>query len=158
MDYCKISRNECIATGELFATLMHYLAEITPEHLSSEGTSLLEWASRIGKYVSTHEHWGILARDEGTPVGFILFAVNRRGIPFIRKRYLVIDDLFVSNSHRNRGIAKELLGIARQAAINYGCSCIELDVLSTNVPAQEFYQHNGFKPMQMHMCMTLTDK
>jgi len=87
----------------------------------------------------------VIAEWQGEPAGFALFFHNFS--TWLGKPGLYLEDLFVRESLRGRGIGKALLlhlaGIARKR--NYGR--MEWSVLDWNQPAIDFYSSLGAKPM-----------
>ena len=88
----------------------------------------------------------VIADWEGQAVGFALFFRNFS--TFVGRPGLYLEDLYVRDDHRGKGIGKALLlhlaGIARDR--NYGR--MEWSVLDWNEPAIEFYRKLGAKPME----------
>lgn len=87
----------------------------------------------------------VIAEWEGDAVGFALFFRNFS--TFVGRPGLYLEDLYVRETHRGRGIGKALLlhlaGIARER--NYGR--MEWSVLDWNQPAIDFYNSLGARPM-----------
>lgn len=87
----------------------------------------------------------VIAEWQGEPVGFALFFRNFS--TFVGRPGLYLEDLYVRESHRGKGIGKALLlhlaGIARER--NYGR--MEWSVLDWNTTAIEFYRSLGAEPM-----------
>lgn len=87
----------------------------------------------------------VIAEWNGQPVGFALFFRNFS--TFVGRPGLYLEDLYVRESERGKGIGKALLlhlaGIARER--NYGR--MEWSVLNWNKPAIDFYHSLGAKPM-----------
>jgi GNAT superfamily N-acetyltransferase len=87
----------------------------------------------------------VLAEWQGEAVGFALFFRNFS--TFVGRPGLYLEDLYVRETHRGRGIGKALLlhlaGIARER--NYGR--MEWSVLDWNQPAIDFYHSLGARPM-----------
>jgi GNAT superfamily N-acetyltransferase len=87
----------------------------------------------------------VIAEWDGQAVGFALFFRNFS--TFVGRPGLYLEDLYVRESHRGKGIGKALLlhlaGIARKR--NYGR--MEWSVLDWNQPAIDFYNSLGAKPM-----------
>ena len=87
----------------------------------------------------------VIAEWGGKAVGFALFFRNFS--TFVGRPGLYLEDLYVRESHRGKGIGKALLlhlaGIARKR--NYGR--MEWSVLDWNQPAIDFYNSLGAKPM-----------
>ena len=88
----------------------------------------------------------VIAEWEGRAVGFALFFRNFS--TFVGRPGLYLEDLYVRDDHRGKGIGKALLlhlaGIARDR--NYGR--MEWSVLDWNEPAIEFYRKLGARPME----------
>ncbi|RFF28908.1 GNAT family N-acetyltransferase [Wenzhouxiangella sediminis] len=87
----------------------------------------------------------VIAEWEGKAVGFALFFRNFS--TFVGRPGLYLEDLYVRETHRGKGIGKALLlhlaGIARKR--NYGR--MEWSVLDWNQPAIDFYNSLGARPM-----------
>ncbi len=60
------------------------------------------------------------------------------------KRIWILNDLFVTFSHRNQGIARSLMAIARQYAEETGAIRISLATQQSNHPAQALYESLGY--------------
>ena len=56
-----------------------------------------------------------------------------------------IKGLAVDPDHRRKGIAGELMHCAESLALREGCTCMFLDVRTTNASAVAFYQSCGYK-------------
>jgi GNAT superfamily N-acetyltransferase len=87
----------------------------------------------------------VIAEWDGKAVGFALFFRNFS--TFVGRPGLYLEDLYVRETHRGKGIGKALLlhlaGVARKR--NYGR--MEWSVLDWNQPAIDFYNSLGAKPM-----------
>ena len=83
----------------------------------------------------------VLAECNGEAVGFALFFHNYS--TFVGKKGLYLEDLYVREPHRRRGIGRALLihlaGIARER----NCGRFEWSVLDWNENAINFYQQLG---------------
>lgn len=82
-------------------------------------------------------------RDE--PVGFALFFSNFS--TFVGRPGLYLEDLYVRESHRGRGIGKALLLHLASIARERGYGRMEWSVLDWNRPAIDFYRGLGARPM-----------
>lgn len=98
----------------------------------------------------------VIAEWEDEAVGFALFFANFS--TFVGRPGLYLEDLFVRESHRSRGIGKALLlhlaGIARER----GYGRMEWSVLDWNQPAIDFYHRLGAKPMSDWTVFRLDEK
>jgi len=82
----------------------------------------------------------IIAEDDGQPAGYALF------FPFYSTwtgSGVFLEDLFVSEPFRGRGIGTALLSEVARMARQQGCRSIRLDVLDSNAPAIAFYKSLG---------------
>lgn len=87
----------------------------------------------------------LLADEDGAPVGFALYFRNYstwRGRPG-----LFLEDLFVPERHRRKGIASALLKRLAAIAVERGYGRMEWSVLNWNTPAHAFYRSLGAAPM-----------
>lgn len=86
----------------------------------------------------------ILAEEDGRAVGFALFFHNYS--TFLAQPGLYLEDLFVLESHRGKGIGKALLAQLARIAVDRHCGRLEWAVLDWNVDAIGFYEKLGAKP------------
>ena len=86
----------------------------------------------------------LLAEEDGTPVGFALFFHNYS--TFLAQPGLYLEDLYVLESHRGKGIGKALLVHLAKIAVERNCGRMEWAVLDWNVDATGFYEKLGAKP------------
>jgi GNAT superfamily N-acetyltransferase len=87
------------------------------------------------------EYEAVLAFDGDNPVGFALF--HPRFSTWLGRRCMYLEDIFVTEAARGRGVGRALL--ARLAAITLarGWARIDFQVLDWN-PARSFYARLGF--------------
>lgn len=57
---------------------------------------------------------------------------------------LLMDGIFVAERARGRGIGTLLLSAMKSKARDHGCSRVRLDVIDTNLRAQQLYEREGF--------------
>ncbi len=128
---------------DAIANLIHQLAEY--EKLSHEVTGDVNdlWAHLFGQNPCAQV---IIAEWEGNIAGFALYFYNYS--TFLMKPGLYLEDLFVLQDYRRRGIATALLSSLAQTALDKGCGRFEWSVLDWNEPAIAFYQGIGAKLMQ----------
>jgi GNAT superfamily N-acetyltransferase len=79
--------------------------------------------------------------ESGTVVGHALW--YRTFSTFLGKTGIWLEDIYVRPGHRRRGHATELLSRLRQETTGR----LEWEVLEWNVPAMDFYQRLGARPM-----------
>ena len=87
----------------------------------------------------------LIAEWNGESAGFALFFHNFS--TFLGRHGLYLEDLFVREQHRGKGIGKALLVQLAGIAVERGCGRFEWAVLDWNSPAQEFYKSLGASPV-----------
>lgn len=97
----------------------------------------------------------LLAIQENSPVGFALFFSNFS--TFIGKSGIHLEDLFVLPENRGQGIGKQLLLEVQSIASERGAGRLEWNVLDWNMPAIEFYQSMGAKPVPDWITYRMTE-
>lgn len=96
----------------------------------------------------------LLAEDDGAPVGFALFCHNYstwRG-----RRGIWLEDLYVPEHLRGRGVGLALLRRLGRIAVERGCGRMEWSVLDWNTPAHGFYRAIGATPLDEWTTWRLT--
>lgn len=96
----------------------------------------------------------LLAELSGKPCGFALFFHNYstwRG-----RAGIYLEDLFVSEQARGRGVGRALLAEVARIAVARGCARLEWAVLDWNQPAIDFYRALGASPMDEWTVFRLT--
>jgi GNAT superfamily N-acetyltransferase len=87
----------------------------------------------------------LLAHWSGEPAGFALFFHNFS--TFLGKPGIYLEDLFVREHLRGRGIGRALLQQLARLAVERGCGRLEWAVLDWNEGAIRFYRRLGAAPM-----------
>lgn len=98
----------------------------------------------------------LLAELDGRPVGFAVFFPNYstwRG-----RRGVYLEDLFVTERYRGRGVGTALLRHVGRLARARGCARVEWAVLDWNAPAIAFYRALGAIPLDEWTVYRLTDQ
>jgi GNAT superfamily N-acetyltransferase len=83
----------------------------------------------------------LLAEDDGVAVGFALFFPTYS--TWLGRPGVWLEDLFVLEAHRRRGIGRALLTRVAELAVARGCGRLEWSVLDWNTPARDFYRRLG---------------
>lgn len=86
----------------------------------------------------------LIAEIEGKPVGYALYFYNYS--TFLGRPGLYIEDVFVSEEYRGRGVGTALFKYCAHIAKENKCDRMEWFVLKWN-PARKFYDHMEAKPM-----------
>ncbi len=96
----------------------------------------------------------IIAEEEGRALGFALYFHNFS--TFKGKACLYLEDIFVKEEQRGRGIGKMLFKRLAQIAVERGCERFDWAVLDWNKPSIEFYKSLGAFPMDEWTVFRLT--
>jgi len=98
----------------------------------------------------------VIAEWDGSPVGFALFFRNFS--TFVGRPGLYLEDIYVREAFRGRGIGKALLLHLAAVARRRGYGRMEWSVLNWNQPAIEFYRSLGATPMSDWTVFRLDEK
>jgi len=96
----------------------------------------------------------IIAEEDGEPAGFALFFHNYS--TFLGQPGIYLEDLFVRQVMRGRGIGKALLARLARIARERGCGRVEWAVLDWNEPSIAFYRSIGAVSLDDWLMMRLT--
>jgi GNAT superfamily N-acetyltransferase len=83
----------------------------------------------------------IIAYYKDEPVGFAVFFHNFS--TFSGKPGIYIEDLYINERSRGRGIGSRILSFIADLAIKRGCGVLEFSVLKWNKPSIRFYKNLG---------------
>jgi GNAT superfamily N-acetyltransferase len=86
----------------------------------------------------------LIAEEDGEAVGFALFFHTFS--TFLAMPGIYLEDLFVVEDARGRGIGRSLLERLAQIAVDRGCGRLEWAVLNWNSDAIAFYERLGARP------------
>ncbi|MGH7805167.1 MAG: GNAT family N-acetyltransferase [Candidatus Binatia bacterium] len=103
-----------------------------------------EAAIRDGLFGPRRSAAAILAHLGEEPVGFALYFQTFS--TFLGRPGIYLEDLFVEERFRGRGVGKRLLAHLAAIAVERGCGRLEWSVLDWNEPALRFYRSLGAGP------------
>ena len=86
----------------------------------------------------------LIAEEDGEAVGFALFFHNYS--TFLARPGVYLEDLFVRESHRGKGVGTALLVKLAGIAVERECGRLEWAVLDWNKDAIGFYERLGARP------------
>jgi GNAT superfamily N-acetyltransferase len=130
-------RPATVRDAPLLADMIRELAEFErePDSVSIRAEDL----ARDG-FGSNPRFRALVAEWSGDPAGYaVFFGYYSTWVG----RGLFLEDLFVREAFRNRGIGKALLAAVARIAVEEGCYGIQWEVLDWNDPAIEFYKALG---------------
>jgi ribosomal protein S18 acetylase RimI-like enzyme len=93
----------------------------------------------------------------GEFVGFVATELDESPPVFDRPDRLLVCDLYVRESHRGTGLARDLVDRAARRAREAGCPELALDVDVDNGRALAFYETVGFEPVRRRMTVAVED-
>ena len=88
----------------------------------------------------------IIGYLEGEAVAFALFFHNFS--TFLGRANLYLEDLFVDEDHRGRGLGRAMFACLAKIAVERGCGRLDWWCLDWNKPSIAFYTRMGARPMQ----------
>lgn len=98
--------------------------------------------------------FALIAEWNGEPCGLALYFFNFS--TFLGKHGVYLEDLFVRESHRGKGIGKALLARLAKIAKESDCGRLEWSVLDWNAPSIAFYKSLGAVSMDEWTVFRLT--
>lgn len=124
------------ADAPAIVRLIHELAtfeKLSPPDAAAEG--------RLAADLGTRYHAFLAEDDRGVAVGYAIFFETYS--TFQARPLLYLEDLFVSEAARRRGVARSLLREVAREALTRGCARLAWVVLDWNAGAIEFYEELG---------------
>ena len=119
-------------------SLMQEFAEY--EHLSEYCTVTCD-RMRTAMFGDGHVADGLCAFDGDRPIGYAIFYPNFSS--FRGQRGLYLEDIYVDQEHRGKGIGEAMLREVARTADERGFERIDFMVLDWNEPAVKFYEKLG---------------
>ena len=98
----------------------------------------------------------LIAEYEKKPVGFCLYFHTFS--TFCGRTNLYLEDIFVREEMRGKGIGKEIFHVLMQIAVDEGCDRLEWVCLNWNTPSIAFYKGMGAFPMSDWTTFRMTTK
>ncbi len=89
-----------------------------------------------------------LAIIDSVPAGYVTFYCTYS--TFLARPSLYLEDIFVREEFRHRGIGGELFSFCRGIARERGCGRMDWQVLTWNEPAIRFYENEGGKRLDWY--------
>ena len=98
---------------------------------------------RVLEAISNRELY--VAKIADKIVGFVLLEMKHKNRPgLVKRKVMVIHEICVAESCRNRGIGKTMMEEVRALAKAFRCTDLQLGVYPQNDAAVSFYQKCGF--------------
>lgn len=97
----------------------------------------------------------VCENEQGKIIAYAIYFYNYS--TWLAKKGLYLEDLYVAESERGKGVGKQLLLHLAKVAVEQGCGRFEWSVLDWNTPAIEFYESLGAKPQDEWTVYRLTE-
>ncbi|MBN2734871.1 MAG: GNAT family N-acetyltransferase [Methanomicrobiaceae archaeon] len=94
--------------------------------------------------------------SDGVLAGYITFYFTYS--TFLAKQTLYLEDIFVLEEYRKRGIGKTLFEFCRSKAAERGCGRMDWTVLTWNEPSIKFYEKFGAERQDWYLYRLNEDK
>lgn len=107
-------------------------------------------------FCPTPKAFALIAEWNGAPCGFALYFYTFS--TFRGRHGIYLEDLFVRESQRGKGVGKALLARLAQIARAEDCARLEWQVLDWNAPSIAFYESLGARPIDGWTVYRLTDR
>ena len=88
----------------------------------------------------------IFVRRDGEPIGFAVYFYSFS--TFLAKPTLHLEDFFISDKDRGKGIGKKVLKYLAKTALDNDCLRFEWTCLEWNKPSIRFYENLGAKALR----------
>lgn len=130
------------ATVDDVSLLMNFSRELA--EYEREPTAVLVTEETLAKdgFGSRPKFRALIAEWDGQPIGYALFYDFYSSW---RGSGIFLEDLFVREEFRGRGIGRALLSRVARVARQEGCHAVRWEVLDWNKPAIDFYKSLGAK-------------
>lgn len=92
------------------------------------------------------KYWAFLGRVDGKAVAYVIYFFTYSS--FLALPTLYVEDIFVLEEYRRRGIGGRMFDFLAETAKREGCGRVEFTVLKWNKPAQAFYKKKKAKCLE----------
>lgn len=111
------------------------------------------WRKAINGLLNDPASGGIwLIQVNGTTVGYLVLTMGYS--LELHGRYVLLDELYIEELWRSRGIGAEALAFIEEQCRARGINAIRLEVFRDNSRAQELYRRSGFALQDERYLMT----
>jgi GNAT superfamily N-acetyltransferase len=130
-----------IAEPENIPNIIALLREFAEYENLLEYVEVTEERLEIALFGERKTAEAIVAFDGETPIGYAIFYPNFA--TFRGQRGFYLEDIFITKSHRKKGVGEIMLKYIAKVARTRGFERIDFQVLQWNKPAIKFYEKLG---------------
>jgi ribosomal protein S18 acetylase RimI-like enzyme len=123
------------------AAIVAMLREFAAFENLSQYCTVTEKRLQIAMFGDNAAAEGLIAVDDERPAGYALFYPNFSS--FRGERGFHLDDIYIRNEYRGKGIGEAMLKEVARIAASRGYERIDFHVLDWNTPAVNFYKKLG---------------
>ena len=126
--------------------VVHFVRELAIyEKLEHQATGTPEMFAKA-LFGAPPRVFAMIVEDQGRPIGLALYYFNFS--TFMAQPGLYLEDIFLMEEHRGRGIGKAIFRELAARALDQGCARMEWSVLDWNAPSVAFYRALGAVGME----------
>jgi len=122
-------------------TILFFIKELANYERAPEEVVATENSIRESMFGERKYAYGLIAEQDGKPLGFAVYFFNYS--TWLGRPGLYLEDLYVNPESRGLGIGRALLKRVAQIAVERNCSRFEWSVLDWNEPSIKFYEKIG---------------
>jgi len=142
----KSTSNDIESLINLYGEMEDYVRGISSDPVFTLGSNWRELARRyFVEFSKSNDKLVLVAQDRNNIVGFLTAMITTTLPIFVQRKYGSLNDMFVKQEHRGKGIGKKLLKTAIGWFEQKHIRRIELRVDSKNRDAIAFYKTHAFK-------------
>lgn len=132
------------ATADDIDIIMQFIRELAEYERALDAVEATPERLRATLFCNRPRVHCSIAELAGEPSGFAVWFFNYS--TWLGRHGLFLEDLYVSDAHRGRGLGRALLQHLARLAVASGCGRFEWNVLDWNRPAIDFYESFGATP------------
>jgi GNAT superfamily N-acetyltransferase len=131
---------------ELYGEMELHIRQLSADPLFTLGSNWRELTKRYFTEFSSRDDKLVLVAVKGTDIVGFLTAMIRTTLPIFEQRnYGLLNDMFVKQEHRGKGVGKRLQGATTEWFEQKHIRRLELRVEASNSEAIAFYEAHAFK-------------
>lgn len=136
-------------------TILALITELAIYEKAEHEVHATEETIRQSLFANDSAAKALIAENEaGDVVAYVIYFFSYS--TWLAKNGLFLEDLYVKESERGKGIGKTLLAYLAKVALEKGCGRFEWNVLDWNQPAIDVYESIGAKPQSEWTTYRLT--
>ncbi len=133
-------------------------AQILPERIQAYN-DISRSLEMVDSYILGDDRDLLIAFDDDMAVGFVNLRIEtiKNEVMHVGRKFVLVDNIFVSQHRRSKGIGKLLMKHAVSWCNKKGIEKIELQVFNVNSKSIAFYESLGFTPFLTKFESTLAN-